>query len=360
MIRALTLSLLAIPTVVAAQQADSSTRVATTRSMTDTTARAVARVVLPAVEQASDSAPPDSIFVRAQRLIAQGHGEAGRALVQAQLDAAPAGSPAYVKALYWHALVASSASVAEHDLQRIVIEFPLTPQSADALLRLAQLEMARGNRRLALEHLDRLLLEHPHHPSAGRASFWMGRLLFKDDRPAAACVRLAAAARMTPASDVELLNQIDYYQQRCVGVDTSLAHADTALTAQHAPAAPPPVPARETGIDSTPGSRDIPPVARDTQPPARDTAAPPAAATPVYRAHTGRYSVQVAAYNTRALADRLAAGLVAKGLEARVDAGKRYYRVRIGHYATRRAAAEAARKLKARHIDGFVTTVDVP
>jgi tetratricopeptide (TPR) repeat protein len=342
MIRALLLPIVAIPLVAAtatAQRADSSTRLAATATMADTMTPTITPAL--ATEPGSGAAAvPDSVFLRAQRMVAQGQADSGRALVQAQLDAAPVGSPAYVKALYWRAAVAPTAAAAERDLRTIVIEYPLAPESADALLRLAQLEMARGDRQLALEHLDRLLLEHPDNPSAGRAGFWMGRLLFESQRPAAACARLAQAERATDPSDVELLNQIGYYEQRCVGVDTSRVHADTA-------GEPQPVAASRTA--RTNRSARTTHDSRTTHDTTHDTTA-----------DRGRFTVQIAAYNTKSLAEKLRAGLASKGLDAHVDVGGRYYRVTVGRYATRREAVDAAAKLRTQHIDGFVTAVKRP
>ncbi|HEY7860765.1 MAG TPA: hypothetical protein VIB98_04935, partial [Gemmatimonadaceae bacterium] len=60
-----------------------------------------------------DSAGGDTLFLRAQKMAAEGQGDAARALVQHELDAAAAGSPRYVDALYWRAVVASTAADAE-------------------------------------------------------------------------------------------------------------------------------------------------------------------------------------------------------------------------------------------------------
>jgi cell division protein FtsN len=67
----------------------------------------------------------------------------------------------------------------------------------------------------------------------------------------------------------------------------------------------------------------------------------------------------VAAYDTRAEADRLVARLAARGFPARV-VGERTppFRVRIGHYPSEKHAENAARDLKAKGIDSFVTTTD--
>ena len=107
----------------------------------------LAALVIGAAPLASQATPPvdtlaaaatttDTLFTRAQRMAAEGQGDAARALVQHEIDIAAAGSPRYVDALYWRAVVAATAADAERDLRRIIIEFPLSPRNEDALLRL--------------------------------------------------------------------------------------------------------------------------------------------------------------------------------------------------------------------------------
>jgi cell division protein FtsN len=425
MMRSLALLLVALPAVALGQQADSSARLTLSSRRTgaiDSTMRPDSA----SIAEGATSAAVDSIFLRAQQMVANGQGDAGRALVQAQLDSAPIGSPRYVTALYWRAVVAETAAGAERDLRRIVIEFPLSPESGDALMRLAQLEMARGDRQQALEHLDRLLLEHPNNPSRGRAAFWMGQLLLENGQTAAACARLAQASAATPAGEVELHNQIAYYQQRCVGVDTSAASGTDTMrrvppTPDSVPAPTPTVPSPSRVPASAPSSRPAaataePPVHRvatnstpmyasgssavasQSATPTQATTAQPAAARPAaahpaaLRATTaqpatahgaaaqpapahvtashpapsgasrsataGRYTIQIAAFTSRDAAERLSEGLVSRGYDARVVASGKYYRVRIGRYATRHEAVGAAKALRARHIDGMVTDAE--
>jgi len=66
------------------------------------------------------------------------------------------------------------------------------------------------------------------------------------------------------------------------------------------------------------------------------------------------YSVQVAAYTHKAEADKLASSLDKRGYSARVDGSVAPFRVRIGRYATERDAEDALKKLKSKHMDGFV------
>jgi cell division protein FtsN len=72
---------------------------------------------------------------------------------------------------------------------------------------------------------------------------------------------------------------------------------------------------------------------------------------------TGGYSVQVAAYNHKADAERLVATLIQRGYQARVDGDILPFRVRIGLYATESDAEAALKRVKAKHMDGFVARV---
>jgi cell division protein FtsN len=69
--------------------------------------------------------------------------------------------------------------------------------------------------------------------------------------------------------------------------------------------------------------------------------------------------VQVAAYDTKDSASQLSTRLAARGIVARVvDIGHAPYRVRVGQYATDAEATAAAKDLKKKGIEGFVTTTD--
>ena len=284
----------------------------------------------------------DSIFVRAQRMAAEGQGDAARALVQHEIDISPAGSPHYVDALYWRAVVAATAADAERDLRRIIIEYPLSPRNEDALLRLAQLEMTRGDNDQALANLQRLVIDHPTSPSRARASFWMARVYFDKNQTPAACRSLADAARNTSTAQVEQRNQIDFWMQRCRGVDTSAVASttpDSAVPAQ-APTA--------SASTSAPETAPPPPPA-----PATTTSTRAGAAT-----SSGKYTVQLGAYPTRASAESHRKSLAARGIDARVVGTSAPYRVRVGRYSTRSAADAAAQRLKAKKLSVYVTEAE--
>jgi cell division protein FtsN len=80
------------------------------------------------------------------------------------------------------------------------------------------------------------------------------------------------------------------------------------------------------------------------------------AAKPVTNASSSRsiYSVQVAAYNHKPDASKLAVSLVKRGYAARVDGDTVPFRVRIGRYPTAGEAEKALVKIKAKHMTGFV------
>ncbi|MHB1096086.1 MAG: SPOR domain-containing protein [Gemmatimonadaceae bacterium] len=271
------------------------------------------------------------VFARARLLVNSGDARAGRALVDSALTAAAVGSPAYAEALYWRGVLAEEGEAARTDLLRVAIEFPLSPRAGDALLRLAQLEFTRGDRAAAQRHLDRLEREHPEAPSRAAGRYWTGRLLLEDAKPAEACVALRDARRLAPASDVELLNQIAYYARPC-----DVIEMDAKMRAD------------SVAADST---------RKAAEKAAERSAAEQRAADRRAAAAKGKWSVQLAAYSNRTDALALVKRLTARGVNARVTAAKPW-RVRVGHYATRAAAAEEARKLSTKRSKALVVEAE--
>jgi cell division septation protein DedD len=282
--------------------------------------------------QARPATAADSVFARAQSLVTGGNGAAGRVLVDSMLTVAAPGTPAYAEALFWRASLAASSADAETDFRRIISEYPLSPRSGEALLKLAQLETDRGDRAAAITHLQRFLLENPASQDRPRIALQLVRLSFDQNEPEVGCVFLSRVLTEIPDADVELKNQLAYYSPRCASVDTT-----------HVAGAPPaPAPdstKRETKRDTKHEAKNN--TKRDTT-----TAAP-----------TGKYTLQVAAYTTRTEADRLVGRLKGRGIEARVVGTAKLFRVRIGRYETRAAAEAVQRDLKAKKIDAFVTDV---
>ena len=334
------------------------------------------------------SDPRDTLFLRARRLVAGGSGAAGRALVDSALGASAVGTTEYATALYWRGALSSTAADAERDYRRVIVEYPFSPHSGDALLALAQLEMARGEREPAIDHLQRFLLQRPNDPERVRAGIWLGRMLLEQNQLAKGCAVLVRTRASLGDTAVEVRNQVDYYAARCAGVDTTPPVPRLAAGAPQAARVPRAdsvtvrrSPARDTARpDSirrqTPAHRDPPRDSTTKAAAGRDTTAkkprPRRDSTVVDSARrksiapnastssaTGRFTVQVAAYDTRQAAEQLVTRLSARGIVARiVPSTVAPYRVRVGRYSTDAAATAAALELKEKGIVGFVTTTD--
>jgi hypothetical protein len=355
------------------------------------------------------SRPADPIFVRAQTLVSDGNGVAGRALIDSVIAKTPTTSQLYPQALFWRATLASNAADAESDYKHIVVDYPLAPQAEDALLRLAQLELARGDRDGALNHLQRIPRDYPRSKSLARASYWTARVMFEKNDIPNACAANANALAQADVSEIELRNQIQYQGQRCPSAaamaTTTAAPASTTTppapitatippvsgtasttpaksTAATSPAPKPVIPAsvkKPEAVDTvsatvkapTPPPKTVQPTAvprpkppteaNDSKPSIVDPSKAPKAvankpaAKPNTSASRGSgYSVQVAAYTHKAEADKLASSLNKRGYSARVDGSVAPFRVRIGRYQTERDAEAALKKLKSKHMDGFV------
>jgi hypothetical protein len=179
------------------------------------------------------SRPADPIFVRAQTLVSDGNGVAGRALIDSVIAKTPPTSQLYPQALFWRATLAANAADAESDYKHIVVDYPLAPQAEDALLRLAQLELARGDRDGALNHLQRIPRDYPRSKSLARASYWTARVLFEKNDIPKACAANVNALAQADVTEIELRNQIQYQGQRCpapASVATTAAAAAPATT----------------------------------------------------------------------------------------------------------------------------------
>jgi cell division septation protein DedD len=319
--------------------------------------------------------PTDPVFVRAQTLVSDGNGAAGRALIDSVIAATPLTARLYPEALFWRASLASNAADAESDYKHIVVDYPLAPQAEDALLRLAQLELARGDREGALIHLQRISRDYPRSKSLARASYWTARVLFEKNDIPNACAANANALAQAGEGEIELRNQIQYQGQRCpvvaaaaapVTVPASAASGAKPVTSTTASSTPTTVVASPATVSasSTPPTTSPVPVEKvaPVDPPFATVTAPTSTPTkPTAKAasssRSGSYSVQVAAYTRRNQADKLVSSLTKRGFQARVDGNVAPFRVRIGRYATSREAEDALTKIKAKHMDGFVARV---
>lgn len=266
--------------------------------------------LLPIARAESQVGPtlPDSLFQRAQRLVRGGDAARGSALLDSIVRATRDGTNLRAQALYWRAILAADSSGAEADLIAIIVDHPLSPQAADALLRLGQTEYARGARSSALMHLERLVLDHRSSDAAVDGWFWLGLTRIAGNDLPNGCIALDSAKQRIPPENVELLNRVSFVAQPC----RALAEA-RAVT------------------------------------PAPDTARPPAASAPARR-----WSAQVAAFKTSGEAARMVRELAAKGHNARIDTLRPLFHIRVGSYATRAEASALAARLKREKIDAIV------
>jgi cell division septation protein DedD len=269
-----------------------------------------------------------------------------------------------------------------------------------AAVRLAQLALLRERPDDAAALLEPVARGQAGEPARGLAGYWLARARLARRDAAGACAALTAAAGPA-AVDADLTRQLATLRQRvpdCGGAVVAVGPSGTTGTAATPVAGGAPSPAPRPGApratsEPTP-PRDVPADApapsvstqRDVAtaasappggstpaaaPPARPrsgeaepdrTGAPPRpaplAAAPVGR---GGFSVQVAAYDTRAGADALTTQLRASGLDAFTegqgpDGQAPPFRVKVGRHATRAAALEELAALRGRGVTGFVTS----
>jgi cell division septation protein DedD len=343
------------------------------RSLVTTTITAlVAAFVLaaPIGAQSSTQVPlpaSDSVFRRARRLVSEGDGAAGRALVDSMLRATSEGTGAYGDALFWRGALAETAADAERDYRRVIVEYSLSPYADDALLSLAELEQARGDRAAAYQHLQRFVREHPAGPARARAGLAAARLAFEQRDVTRGCAMITDARMSVGTSDdVELRNQIEYHGSRCAAAAASSATppVPTPTVSSNAPASAPPssrssssVAPRSSNAVSTPATRPAAPEPKEST--STKKVAPPLASKPEPAprepAPHGIWTIQLAAYNTRPDAERLVSKLAARGVKARISGDAKPFRVRLDYFPTHQAAVAAVADLKQRGIIGFVT-----
>lgn len=357
------------------------TPVTRVHGQTATAADSTARLTPPRPRPATDS-----LFRRARRAVADGNGVAGRALVDSLQRAADPATPAYGDALYWHGALAPTAAEAERDYRRVIVEYPLSYYAEDALLAIAELEQARGDRAGALSHLQRYVKDYPTSAGRGVAALGAARLAFEQRDATLGCSMIAVARSSVGTTDLELRNQVEYHGRQCTapsGTATATVERAPSVTAPSAsvprastPAASVPVasvPAATVPAASTPVADALPanpattsvvrtqPAPVVARPPVRPTV-PRTAALPAARPDAGRrmYTIQLAAYDTRPPAEQLIRKLAQRNVKARVSGTTKPFRVRLDFYRTRQDASSAAAALKARGIIGFVTEEVAP
>ena len=287
-----------------------------------------------AAQDTTLAAQRSAALQRAQRLVNDGSGPEGRALMDSLLNRTEPRSPEEAEILFWRATLAESWDQAQRDYLRVMLEHERSPHAGAAMLRLAQGEIVRGDRDAALRYLERIAREAPNSPVRGEAGLLHGRTLFDRGDRASGCAVLRTNRERVPAGALELVNQYDYLTRGCEAVAAVPAPITPPAPAE--PVAPPPNP---------------------TPSPAQQPVVPPAAVSP---APSGAlvWSVQIAAFQTSDEARRFAAEMRERGYDTRVDGTTAPFRVRFGRYPTRAAASTAMEDYKAKErSDAFLAQV---
>lgn len=241
----------------------------------------------------------------AVRLAQAGRIDSARTLVNRLLATLPATDSVYPEALYTAGILASDPDAVAKNLQRVIIEFSLSPWADDALLRLTQFYFAQGDPAATVQAAERLRRDYPDSPLKARADFPAARAYFdlKDEPHGCALIREALDGA---PDDVEFQNQVGFYAARCPS------------------SAPPALPA---------------PVDTTTR---RDSSAGPAPAA-------SGFAVQVLAVKNATQVDDVLTRLKVMGFTARVVRDTSgLFKVRVGPYATREEAQRAQARLKTR------------
>ena len=275
-------------------------------------------------------AQTDPRLVAAVRAAQEGQGDSARASIQRLLDATAPTDSLYPEILYAQAMVADNAADMRRALQRVVVEYPASGWSDDALIRLVQMDYATRSFDAAARNLERLKQDFPLTPLYPQASYWAGRTYFDLKDPTRACAWLAdGMARV--GDNLELQNQLGYMYQRCgvkivsdSGARPDSGAAPDSTTARKA--------ADSTRADST-----------RTKTATRPAGSAPPASTQGTKA---QYRVQVAAVATPGAADDAADAAEKLGYPAVIVRERGLYKVRAGTFATREEAQAAVKRIK--------------
>ena len=248
-------------------------------------------------------AQDDPRLMDAVRLAQDGLGDSARAVVTRLRDATDPADSLYPQALYTLGLVSKTVDEMRRNYQRISVEYASSTWADDAVLRLAMLDFAAGNPAGTVRNIERIRSDYPSSPLLGIAAYWAVRVYFDLKKPAEAC-RWVSTGLAQASDNIELQNQLNYYQNRC-----------SALASQ---------PVESTRTDSLrPGPLPKP---------------PPKAG----------FSVQVAAVKTEVAAAKVTAALKASGFEPHTVKDVGLFKVRVGHFADRAGAQATVVKVKAK------------
>ena len=117
--------------------------------------------------------------------------------------------------LYWRSTLAASPSDAERDLRSLVSTYPTSKRVDDALLRLAQLEMGRGDRPSAIQHLTQLAQHAPTGPLHNRAMVLTAVAQLDAGDTTSACAKVPTGLDSVSAADPLLSHDLQAVSAVC-------------------------------------------------------------------------------------------------------------------------------------------------
>ena len=253
--------------------------------------------VYPSARLASQTDPR---LTAAVRLAQGGRMDSARTVVDRLLNTLAPTDSVFPEALYVSGMLSPP-----RNLQRVIVEFGMSPWADDALLGLTQFYSAQRDPAATVQVAERLRHDYPDSPLRPRAAFPAARAYFdlKDETNGCVLIREALEGGST---DVEFHNQVSFYAARCAGVSATLVTTTT------------------TPPDSARASNPTTP------------------ATPAF-------AVQVLAVRSAAQVDELLTRLKVMGFDARVVRDTSgLFKVRVGRYATRDEAQRTQARLKTR------------
>jgi general secretion pathway protein A len=133
--------------------------------------------------------------------------------------------------LAWQAAMTRSARAAEEVYERIARQHVDSRQRENALMRLAQLQIAKGEARGALTWLDLLYRDYPAHGDGGERQYWTARALLAGGDTLRAC----AVTRDLMSTVDAVSSDVTTMSNECVAFNARKQAADSMLVAAAAP-----------------------------------------------------------------------------------------------------------------------------
>lgn len=269
------------------------------------------------------------------------------------------------RALYLRGTLAGDPKEAEEAFVAVVLSYPSSAVAPGALLRLGQGLLTAGEPRRAVAYLERLISDYPGTPQRETGWVWLARAQFAAGSATAACT--TARSGIDAVTDANLRTLIELERDQACGRVGAQAAVDAPApdrgailpgepTADPEPVGVPAAPTPWPGTDPTvmPGEPAADPEPSSPPPPTRTAPAPPRD-TPTHDAQpttptapttrlSGDFAVQSAAFRERSSAEVVAGHLRDRGFDARVTrvANSELHRVRVGAFATSADAAAIA------------------